>query len=85
MKKLRTILAVALVLCLMAGLMPMAAFADDARFDEIAAGQIPLSSDASGEPVPLSVADPQGIMLRCAVCVPGDPHETAGITSAQIA
>ena len=47
MKKLRTILAVALVLCLMAGLMPMAAFADDAGFDEIAAGQIPLSSDAS--------------------------------------
>ena len=47
MKKLRTILAVALVLCLMAGLMPMAAFADDAKFEEIAAGQIPLASGAS--------------------------------------
>ncbi len=34
MKKLRNILAIALVLCLMAGLMPMAAFADDANMEE---------------------------------------------------
>ncbi len=34
MKELRTILAVALVLCLMAGLMPMAAFADEAIIEE---------------------------------------------------
>ena len=34
MKKFRTILAVALVLCLMAGLMPMAAFADDENIEE---------------------------------------------------
>ena len=31
----------------MAGLMPMAAFAADAKFDEIAACAIPLASDAS--------------------------------------
>lgn len=47
MEKLRNILAVALVLCLMAGLMPMAAFAADAQFEEIAACAIPLASDAS--------------------------------------
>ena len=34
MKKLRNILAVALILCLMVGLMPMAAFADDANIEE---------------------------------------------------
>ena len=46
MRKLRTILAVALVLCLMAGLMPMTAFAEDAKFEENAAGEIPVASDA---------------------------------------
>ena len=50
MKKLRTILAVALVLCLMAGLVPMAAFADDANIEENAGDTGSAVAEAVGSP-----------------------------------